>query len=255
MAAGSAPSRRTAANTVMRVLIVSDIHGNFDALASLQETYDEMWVLGDLVNYGAEPGAVIDFVRAKTSVVVCGNHDYSIGFNQNPRCSPRFREMADATRQYTNSVLSFGQKHFLRHLPPLLELQRDGTRFFLCHAIPSDTLFGYCEAASLRWQTEVQDLNADVVLVGHTHIPSVQSIGTARVVNPGSLGQPKTGSPEARYAIWEGGRIELKSFSYPVEPAVAKVQALPIQDSLRMELSTILRTGQIPPVADFIKEN
>ena len=109
----------------MRVLIISDIHGNFDALASLQETYDEMWVLGDLVNYGAEPGAVIDFVRAKASVVVCGNHDYSIGFNQDPRCSPRFREMAEVTRRYTNSVLSFGQKHFLRHLPPTLELKRE----------------------------------------------------------------------------------------------------------------------------------
>jgi len=255
MAAGSAPSRRTAANTVMRVLIVSDIHGNFDALASLQETYDEMWVLGDLVNYGAEPGAVIEFVRTKASVIVCGNHDYSIGFNQDPRCSARFREMADATRQYTNSVLSFAQKHFLRHLPPFLELERNGTRFYLCHAVPSDPLYGYCEAGSPRWQTEVQDLNADVILVGHTHIPSVQSFGPARVVNPGSLGQPKTGRPDARYAIWEDGRIELKSFSYPIEPAVAKVQALPIRDSLRVELSTILRTGRIPPVADFIKEN
>ena len=239
----------------MRVLFISDIHGNFDALASLQETYDEMWVLGDLVNYGAEPGEVIDFVRGKASVVVCGNHDYSIGFNQDPCCSVRFREMAEATRLYTNSVLSFGQKHFLRHLPRLLELERKGTRFFLCHAVPSDPLFGYCEAGSPQWQTEVQDLNADIILVGHTHVPSVQSFGPARVVNPGSLGQPKTGSPEARYAIWEDGKIELKSFSYPVEPAVAKVQALPIQDSLKNELSTILRTGEIPPVANFIKEN
>ena len=68
----------------MRILIISDIHGNFDALAALQETYDELWVLGDLVNYGPDPAAVIDFVRSKAAVVVCGNHDYSIGFNQDP---------------------------------------------------------------------------------------------------------------------------------------------------------------------------
>ena len=91
----------------MKILIISDIHGNFDALAALQETYDELWVLGDLVNYGPDPAAVIDFVRSKATVVVCGNHDYSIGFNQDPRCSARFREMAEATRRYTNSVLSF----------------------------------------------------------------------------------------------------------------------------------------------------
>ena len=116
--------RTAAAKTesiVMKILIISDIHGNFDALAALQETYDELWVLGDLVNYGPDPAAVIDFVRSKAAVVVCGNHDYSIGFNQDPRCSARFREMAEATRRYTNSVLSFGHKHFLRHLPPSVE--------------------------------------------------------------------------------------------------------------------------------------
>ena len=52
----------------MRILIISDIHGNFDALAALQETYDEVWVLGDLVNYGPDPAAVIDFVRSKAAV-------------------------------------------------------------------------------------------------------------------------------------------------------------------------------------------
>ena len=235
----------------MKIVIISDIHGNFDALSALPEVYDELWVLGDLVNYGPDPAAVVDFVRSKAAVAVCGNHDYSIGFNQDPRCSPRFREMAEATRRYTNTVLSFGDKHFLRHLPPFVETVRKGTKFHICHAIPSDPLFGYCQAESPRWLTEVEGINADVVLVGHTHIPSVQSFGSLLVVNPGSLGQPKTGSPEARYAIWEDGKIELKSYSYPVESAVAKVQALPIQGSLRDELSAILRTGEIPLVGDL----
>ena len=120
-------------------MIISDIHGNFDALAALQETYDELWVLGDLVNYGPDPAAVIDFVRSKATVVVCGNHDYSIGFNQDPRCSPRFREMAEATRRYTNSVLSFGHKHFLRHLPPFVETraQRDQVLHLPCGSFGS----------------------------------------------------------------------------------------------------------------------
>ena len=207
------------------------------------------------MNYGPDPAAVIDFVRPKAAVVVCGNHDYSIGFNQDPRCSTRFREMAEATRRYTNSVLSFGHKHFLRHLPPFVETRHNNTRFYICHAVPSDPLFGYCEAGSPRWFTEVEDIDADIVLVGHTHVPSVQSLGSRLVVNPGSLGQPKTGSPEARYAIWEDGKIELKSYSYPVEPAVTKVQALPIQDTLRDELSAILSTGEIPPVEELKEEN
>jgi len=239
----------------MKIVIVSDVHGNFDALSALPEKYNELWVLGDLVNYGPDPGAVIDFVKSKAWLIVRGNHDHAVGFNEDPRCSTRFREMAEATRRYTDSVLSFGHKHFLRHLPLLAETKRGSTRFYLCHAIPSDPLFGYCEADSSQWVEEVESVDADVILVGHTHVPSVQSFGSRLVVNPGSLGQPKTGSPEARYAIWENGKIELKSYSYPVEPAVAKVQALPIQDTLRDELSAILRTGEIPSRGNLKEEN
>jgi putative phosphoesterase len=230
----------------MKIVIVSDIHGNSDALSALPETYDELWVLGDLVNYGSEPGPVIDLVRSKATIVVRGNHDHSVGYNEDPRCSPRFREMAEATRRYTNSVLGFGQKHYLRNLPLHVETQREKVRFYLCHAVPSDPLFGYCEAESPRWQQEVESVGADVILVGHTHVPAMRFFGPCVVVNPGSLGQPKTGSPEARYAVWEDGKFDLKSCPYPVEEAAAKVRSMPIDAVLRKELSTILQTGTIP---------
>ncbi len=234
----------------MKVVIISDIHGNFDALCALQASHDELWVLGDLVNYGPDPAPVIDYVKSKAAVIVRGNHDHSIGFREDPRCSPRFRAMAEATRRFTDSVLSFSDKHFLRNLPVQAELRRGKTRFYLCHAIPSDPLFGYCEAGSGRWLEEVERVSADVVLVGHTHVPALRNIGKTLVVNPGSLGQPKTGSAEARYAVWEDGRIELKSYPYELESAVAKVQALPIDVALRDELSAILRTGDVPPTQE-----
>jgi hypothetical protein len=61
----------------MKIAIISDIHGNFDALSALPESYDELWVLGDLVNYGPEPGAVIDHIKSNAAVIVRGNHDHS----------------------------------------------------------------------------------------------------------------------------------------------------------------------------------
>jgi putative phosphoesterase len=234
----------------MRIVIISDVHGNFDALRALDEAYDELWVLGDLVNYGPEPAPVIEWVRAKARVLVRGNHDHAIGFHEDPRCSPRFQAMAEATGRFTDSALSFGEKHFLRSLPLSVEIERGNTRFYLCHAIPSDPLFGYCPADSARWMKEIDGLRADVVLVGHTHVPAIRTVGSYTLVNPGSLGQPKTGRPEARYAVWEDGRIELTSYSYPVESAVAKVQALPIDPLLRDELAAILRTGDIPPAKE-----
>jgi hypothetical protein len=74
-------------------------------------------VLGDLVNYGPNPAEVIDFVQANASVVIRGNHDHAVGFDEDPRCSLPFRAMAQAMQQYTSSVLSKSQMQFLRDLP------------------------------------------------------------------------------------------------------------------------------------------
>jgi fructose-1,6-bisphosphatase len=63
-----------------KIVILSDIHGNYEALKALPEDYDELWVLGDLVNYGPQPSEVVEFVREKASLVVRGNHDDSVAF-------------------------------------------------------------------------------------------------------------------------------------------------------------------------------
>lgn len=119
-----------------------------------------------------------------------------------------------------------------------------------CHTIPSDPLFGYCEPDSPQWLEEIERVDADVILIGHTHLPAIRTFGERKVVNPGSLGQPKMGSPEGRYAVREDGRLELKSFAYPYKTTVAKIQTLPVNVQIRNELSSILRTREIPPVQD-----
>jgi putative phosphoesterase len=227
----------------MKIAIISDLHGNYEALRFFAETYDELWVLGDLVNYGPEPGAVVDFVKAKGKVVVRGNHDHAIGYDVDPRCSARYQKMAEVTRQYSASVLKEEHKKFLRELPLKLELQRQDTRFYLCHARPSDMLYGYCPEQSEEWVKEVERVKADVLLVGHTHTPFIRRIGDRLVVNPGSLGQPKTGKPEACYATWEDGSFQLKSFAYPVEKTVSGLEALKFPRDVEKDLVTVLRSG------------
>jgi len=64
------------------MVVISDLHSNFDALSALPEVGDELWVLGDLVNYGPMPSEVVSFVRAHSETVIRGNHDHAVGFGK-----------------------------------------------------------------------------------------------------------------------------------------------------------------------------
>ncbi len=227
----------------MRILIVSDLHANLEADRSLPTDYDELWVLGDLVNYGPDPREVIDFVRAHASLVVRGNHDHAAGYDQDPRCSPRFRRMAEETSAYTRAVLSPDQRGFLRGLPPVAVREVNGTRFLLCHAAPPDPLYEYRAADSPLWDAELERASADVLLVGHTHRPFQKRWRSRMVVNPGSLGQPKHGAARACYAVWEDGDVRLESREYAFEKTAAKIRNLPVSEAVRNDLIQVLRTG------------
>jgi putative phosphoesterase len=231
----------------MKIIIISDIHGNYDALSALPDSFDELWVLGDLVNYGPQPGEVVDFVRDKYTVAVRGNHDQCIGYGDDPRCSAAFREMAEATRQFSDRTVTTAQKQYLRSLPQRLEVKRAHTRFFLCHATPSDPLYEYRTAESRKWMDDCAQLRADVILVGHTHMPFVRSFNGQVLVNPGSLGQPKTGKPDACYAVWENGQVSLRSFEYPIGKTVEKIWSMPIDKNIQQKLVTVLEAGGLPP--------
>ena len=225
----------------MKILIVSDIHANLEALQTvLAEPNDEMWVLGDLVNYGPNPSEVVELVRSHASLVVQGNHDYAIGSGSDPRCSDAFREMARAMQEYTEPLLDADQRAYLRSLPRTAARTIDGYRFFLCHATPTEPLFRYCRAEPAQWAPEIEGLQADIVLTGHTHLPFTMNLEKLRIVNPGSVGQPKHGAPMACYAIWDDGRPILQSCRYPVEETVRKILSLPVPMEIRSQLAAVL---------------
>jgi putative phosphoesterase len=229
----------------MKVVIISDLHANREALEALPETYTELWVLGDLVNFGPDPASVVDFVRNRADVILRGNHDQAVAYDQDPRCAERYRRMADSTRRYSASVLNEEQKEFLRTLPPQRTLRRQNTNFYLCHAKPSDPLYGYIPPDSPEWSREVRKLETDVLLVGHTHLPMMRRIGERLIVNPGSLGQTLSGKPDACYAVWEDGLFQLKTHSYRVESTVAKLHSLSFPSDVEEDLVHILRTGTL----------
>lgn len=233
----------------MRVLIIADLHANLEAISALPSNFDRLWVLGDLVNYGPNPAEVIEFVREKAAVVVRGNHDHSVGFDQDPRCSARFRAMAEETRRYTLSVLNQEDRQYLRNLPLRAAMAMEGSRFSMCHAVPRDPLFEYRPEESRLWLADEIGSDVHIELVGHTHMPFRRFLETHMVVNPGSVGQPKHGRAEACYAIWQDGKITLGSAAYDVERTVAKLRRLALPAAVFEDLAFVLRNGSVPPTA------
>jgi protein phosphatase len=154
--------------------------------------------------------------------------------------------MARAMQNYTEPLLSLDQRAFLRSLPRTAERAIDGCRFYLCHATPTEPLFTYWPREPALWAREIAGFQADIVLAGHTHVPCLMNLGTRRIANPGSVGQPKHGAPVACYAVWEDGLLSLRSRPYAMEDTVRKVLSLPVPMEFRSQLAAALRTGSPP---------
>jgi len=228
----------------MRLVIISDLHANLEALEALPESGDRLWVLGDLVNYGPDPVAVVDWVREHAAVVVQGNHDHAAATGTDPRCSSPFCEMSRVMLDYTRANLRGDQSEYLRSLRTSAIQNVDGLSFFLCHAAPSRPLFGYVAADSPEWKTESEACGTDILLAGHTHIPFIRAFGRRVVANPGSVGQPKTGSPLASYAVWDGC-LKLHSYAYDYETTARKIEQLSIPPDIKRNLAGVLRSGRL----------
>lgn len=231
----------------VKIVIISDIHANLAALQALPERdFDQLWCIGDLVDYGPRPHEVVQWIKQEATITVRGNHDHAAGFSVDPQCSPPYKRLAAETLRYTEKVCTNDELRFLRNLPIRSETTVDATRFYLVHATPTDPLFGYCPEDSGQWEKEVEWAGCDVLVVGHTHTPFIRHVGKTIVVNPGSLGQPKTGRPRACYAVWEDGRLALQEYDYSIEDTVRQIREMPISPEDQDALIVVLKTGFLP---------
>jgi putative phosphoesterase len=137
------------------------------------------------------------------------------------------------------------EKAYLQALPTEAYAQLGGAEFYLVHATPSDPQFKYMpgDPTDEDLARELVHIEADVVLMGHTHRPYVRRLDGMLVVNPGSVGQPKDGDPRASYAVWEDGEVRICRSAYPVEETIGQLEVLPLPKHVCARLSQVLRTG------------
>jgi putative phosphoesterase len=230
-----------------KLLVISDIHGNWPALQAIREEADAVVCLGDFVSYGPFPRECVAWVRERAAYVVRGNHDTALSHGGDPGAATHKRQLAVATLEYHRRLLSADEAAWLRDLPTEATFRFDDYRFHAVHAAPTDHLFSYRITPDLsdeELKKEVADVRADIVLLGHTHLPMSRGAWTKVVLNPGSVGQPLDGDPRASYAVIRDGMAEIRRVEYDIEATIAGIRKMELADDATDALVTILRTGR-----------
>ena len=221
----------------MRIAVLSDIHANLPALEAVASdipVVDEVWVLGDTVGYGPQPNEVVGTLQAMGARSVLGNHDgAAIGTVDANQFNP------DAKRaiEWTAEVADANTKAYFGALP---EVRRDGD-VTAVHGSPRDPIWEYITSAGIA-AANLDHFESRLCLFGHTHVPvayrlvdgvlegtpgmpgdKVRLDGARALLNPGSVGQPRDGLPDAAYALLEIGDagtadvIEFRRVRYDID--------------------------------------
>jgi len=236
----------------MLLAAFSDIHGNKHALEAVltdirQHSPDRVVCLGDLVGYGAFPNEVIETIRGADIATVTGNYDDGVGFERE-ECGCAYTNPADIERgdrslRWTQRTVTPENKAWLRELPREVRFEAVSKQVLCVHGSPrriNEYLYDDRPEASLLRM--FGGLGADVILIGHTHLPYHRRVGDIDLINVGSAGRPKGGDPRACYALVELGGDVTATFprvEYDVETAAQAIEAT----DLPHEFASVLRTG------------
>ncbi len=224
----------------MRYIVVSDIHGNLEALEAVLETAGEMCpdgilCLGDVVGYGPDPVEVIDLVRSREMVVVKGNHDQAAVDRGE---EAYFNEWAAEAIRWTRDQLREEDVEFLQNLPYTAEV--DGV--LLVHASPGDPPAWRYVLSRGAAAAEFATFTQEMCLIGHSHVPMISATQSGRVwelvlrevvvsddtrflINVGSVGQPRDRDPRASFGVLDTDlkTLRIERATYDAETTSRKI--------------------------------
>ena len=235
----------------MKIAIVSDIHGNYDAfrevLADIDKSkIDRIISLGDNIGYGPEPDRVVQKIMQLGIPSVQGNHELAI---KDEEYLNWFNPVARKSLIRTRELLSKSSIEFISELKTFLTL--DTCR--CVHGFPPDSPLIYMFQVSERRKKEVfEEIPQRISFIGHTH--SLEMIGydgksmhyndlsrgvtyleadKKYIINIGSVGQPRDTSNEAKYVIWDSSAdaIDVRFISYDIASVVQKIKDAGLPES------------------------
>jgi predicted phosphodiesterase len=243
----------------MRIALLSDVHGNLPAFEAVladvdAQAPDEVWCLGDLVGYGAQPDGCVALARERCDLGLAGNHDLVVT-GDIPIAD--FSFLAASAARWTQETIGEEALSYLKSLMPA-DPEREPA---LYHASPRDPVWEYVLST---WQAEecLEAMDARVGAIGHSHVAlwfrrdesGKVSGATAEpdsehdlsrgswLVNPGGVGQPRDGDPRAAWLLLDTGtwKATWRRVEYPIDEAARAIQ----EAGLPQDLADRLYKGQ-----------
>lgn len=237
----------------MKIAIISDIHGNLYALEAVLKDIgargiSRIYCAGDIVGYGPRPDEVIGLLQKSGIPAVMGNYDDAVG-NTRLICGCDYKDeksllLGGRSMAWTGDNTPEAAKKWLRELPAEIRFKDSGLNMLLVHGSPrslNEYLYEDVEEGYLNEMLE--ESGTDVIVCGHTHLPYVRNLSRGYIVNAGSVGKPKGGSPNATYVILDADgkdlSVEIAEAPYDYEKTAGEIERF----GLPHEFAQIVRTG------------
>jgi predicted phosphodiesterase len=212
----------------MRIAVISDIHSNLEALTKAMEiidgqSIDEIFCLGDIIGYGANPNECVDLIRQRCNIVIKGNHEGAV---IDLTVANDFTENARSAILWTRQQITEENLGYLRSLP--LTYRRSETVFV--HSSP-------CEPQEWNYIFEEDTaahafhcFSEPLCFIGHTHIPMIFSPNGhvsaitkdgRYLINVGSIGQPRDRNTDLSFGIFDTRAWTYENIRSPYDMEIA----------------------------------
>jgi predicted phosphodiesterase len=239
----------------MRIALLSDVHGNLPAfravLADVDEVRpDQIWCLGDLVGYGAQPDECVALARERCDLCLAGNHDLVVTGDIS---IAEFSSHAAAAARWTRDHIDSESLDFLRGLEPA----EAGRQIGLYHASPRDPVWEYV-ISSWAAGACMDFMEPRVAAIGHSHVAlffrrdgrsavegELAPAGTERdvgegewLLNPGAVGQPRDEDSRAAWLLLDTDRwaASWRRVEYPIDEAAEAIESAGLPSALAERL-------------------
>jgi len=236
----------------MRIAVIADIHSNIFSLNEIlldidNRNVDMVICLGDLVGYATYPNEVIDTIRENRILTIKGNYDEAVG-EELMACGcdypdPKDLENAGISLNWTIDETREDNKKFLKGLPMEVTMGFEGRTVKFVHGSPRK-INEYLKENSKEAEEVMADFEEDILICGHTHKPYFKMYGDKLLVNAGSAGKPKAGTPKANYVVIDSNaktpNVEIYEVDYEFEKTAKAIE----EAGLPQEFADILRTGK-----------